>query len=266
MIHRLLSASIYLLSSLIGISAFLAPFFNHGQGSSASNAPWLLSVVIGLCFLGLLFEVQGPGLSAKSVALLGVLVSINSLLRFAEVAIPGPGGFTPIFLLIILSGYVFGGQIGFLMGTMTLFVSAIITGGVGPWLPYQMICAAWVGLSAPLVQPLAKLLGGPNSKGELLSLILFGVAWGFIYGAIMNIWFWPYSQGDARYYWSAGISLSETLKRYAAFYLLTSFVWDTFGAIGNAVLLGLFGAPVLRTLRRFRRRLDFDYQPTWGQA
>src|SRR5689334_10946900 len=137
MIQRILSGAIYALSTAIGIAAFLAPFFapSAQQQAGAATAPLLLTALVGLCFLALLFEVQGSELSAKSVALLGVLVAINSVLRFAEVAVPGPGGFSPIFMLIILTGYVFGGRFGFLMGTMTLRVSGVITGGVGPWLP-----------------------------------------------------------------------------------------------------------------------------------
>lgn len=270
MTQRVLSAAIYVLCSLIGIAAFLAPFLravvpqSDQQQASAATAPLLLATLVGLCFLALLFEVQGPGLNAKTVALLGILVAINSVLRFAEVAIPGPGGFSPVFLLIILSGYVFGGRFGFLMGTMSLLVSAIITGGVGPWLPYQMFTAGWVGLSAPLIRPLARRLGGEGGRGELLALIVFGALWGFAYGAIMNIWFWPYATGPAAYYWTPGAGLAETMRRYLAFYVLTSLLWDAFGAVGNILLLLAFGRPVLRTLRRFRDRLQFVYRPDWS--
>jgi hypothetical protein len=83
-------------------------------------------------------EVQGEAVSAKVVAALGMLVALASVLRFLETAIPGPGGFSPVFVPIILAGYVFGSRFGFLMGAMTLLVSALLTGGVGPWLPYQM--------------------------------------------------------------------------------------------------------------------------------
>ena len=37
------------------------------------------------------------------------------------------------------------------MGALTLFTSAIITGGVGPWLPGQMFVAGWVGMSVRLL-------------------------------------------------------------------------------------------------------------------
>jgi energy-coupling factor transport system substrate-specific component len=270
MIQRLLSGAIYVLSTAIGIVAFLAPLFapltapaDQGglQQAGIASAPILLTALVGLCFLTLLFEVQGDMLGAQNVALLGILVSMNATLRFAEVAVPGPGGFSPIFLLIILTGYVFGGKFGFLMGTMTMLVSALITGGVGPWLPYQMFAAGWVGLSAPLAGPLIRLLRLEGRFGEVLVLAALGALWGFAYGAIMNLWFWPYTSGEASYYWAPGVSVAEIFRRYLAFYLLTSFVWDALGAAGNVILIVTFGAPIIRTLRRFHDRLTFIYQP-----
>ena len=35
-----------------------------------------------------------------------------------------------------------------MLGNTTMFASAILTGGVGPWLPFQMLAAGWVGLGA----------------------------------------------------------------------------------------------------------------------
>jgi energy-coupling factor transport system substrate-specific component len=267
MIQRILSWAIYGLSTAIGITAFLSPFFSavaqqeNTQLAGAATAPLLLTALVGLCFLALLFEVQGTMLGAKSVALLGILVAINATLRFAEVAVPGPGGFTPVFMLIILAGYVYGGTFGFLMGTMTLFVSAIITGGVGPWLPYQMFAAGWVGLSTTLMRPVARHMHLEGRMAEVILLAAFGALWGFAYGAIMNLWFWPFSVGSTEQYWTPGIGLGETLRRYLNFYLLTSFVWDALGALGNVVLILSFGAPILRALRRFHDRLVFVYRP-----
>ena len=34
-----------------------------------------------------------------------------------------------------------------------MFASALLTGGVGPWLPFQMLCAAWVGFFAGCLPP-----------------------------------------------------------------------------------------------------------------
>ncbi|MCS7260136.1 MAG: ECF transporter S component, partial [Anaerolineae bacterium] len=164
---RILSGVTYLASAAIGLIAFFYPFFlptlpkDAAMGSShATDAPLLLTVLIGICFGALLVEAQAQAGSAKLIALLGVLVSINALLRFIEVAVPGPGGFSPIFFLIVTTGYVLGGRFGFLMGALTLLVSALISGGVGPWLPYQMFTAGWMGLLAPACRPLVRLLRG----------------------------------------------------------------------------------------------------------
>lgn len=266
--QRLSAFIIYGLTSLMGVVAFLYPFwlpavtqgqdttFAHGQ-----DAPVLLAVLVGLSFAVLLLEVQSAAGNAKMVALLGVLVAINSILRFAETAIPGPGGFSPIFVLIVLGGYVFGSRIGFLLGAMTLLVSALITGGVGPWLPYQMFTAGWVGLSVPLCRPVVRVLGWQGKWGEVLILALYGAVWGFIYGAIMNLWFWPYAAGSADQYWSPGIGLAATLQRYALFYAVTSFLWDLMLALGNLLMILAFGRAILRLLQRFHARFLYTYTP-----
>ena len=111
MTNRLLSFSIYLTATGLGIVTFLYPFFLpvlKEQGSlntaRSGEGPLIYTLLLGLCVLVLLFEVQSQAVDAKLIALLGMLIAINSVLRFIEVAIPGPGGFSPIFFLIILVG------------------------------------------------------------------------------------------------------------------------------------------------------------------
>jgi energy-coupling factor transport system substrate-specific component len=267
--RRIFSLIIYVLVSVIGLAAFLYPFWLPTMQPTAAfgmahaaDAPLMTTLLVGMCVVVLLLEVQGQALSAKLIALLGVLVAINSLLRFVEVSLPGPGGFTPIFLLIILGGYVFGARFGFLMGTLTLLLSGFITGGIGPWLPYQMFAAGWLGLSAGWLGQLIGQRYPPHSAAfERIILISFGVIWGFIYSVIMNLWFWPFASGPTDQYWTPGISVAETVRRYAVFYMVTSAWWDVWAALGNAVLIGLFGLPILRALRRFQQRFTVDYQP-----
>ncbi len=264
--HRLLSIAIYALTTGIGIVAFLYPFWlpivekTPMMGMAhANDAPFMLTLLVGLCFAVLLLEVQGESVSAKFVALLGILVAINSVLRFVDVAIPGPGGFSPIFFLIGLTGYIYGGRFGFLMGSLTLLVSALVTGTVGPWLPYQMFTAGWMGMSAPLCRLPVLALRGEGKLTEVLVLALFSALWGLLYGVIMNVWFWPFAMGPVEQHWEPGIALIETLKRYAVFYLATSLVWDLMRAGGNLLITLAFGLPTLRVLRRFKRRFAFEY-------
>jgi energy-coupling factor transport system substrate-specific component len=265
---RLLSLAIYGLSTALGVTAFMYPFFMptvqpEAMGQAhGGDAPLVLTALVVVCFGAVLFEVQGQAGSAKMIALLGMLVSINALLRFVEAAIPGPGGFSPIFFLIVVTGYVFGGRFGFLMGALTLLVSALITAGMGPRLPYQMFTAGWIGMSAPLCRPLVCATRGQGKWREVVVLAAFGGIWGLVYGAVMNVWFWPYASGPVEQHWQAGSIWMDGLARYAAFYLATSLVWDIFRLVGNAGLMLAIGLPTLRALRRFQRRFAFSYEPT----
>lgn len=267
---KLLSTAIFALASLLGLMAFASPFFMPLQQSApaGANSPAYLAGLIVLCLAALMAEAQGQTMSAKLVALLGMLVAINAALRFAENAIPGPAGFTPVFMLIILAGAVFGARFGFLMGVLTMLVSALITGGVGPWLPYQMFTAGWMGMSAVVLHrwkgaQTQKRLGENDSPSasplaHLLPYLLFAGAWGFLYGAIMNLWSWPFLAGDPAQSWQAGLSFSDGIKRYLVFYAATSLWWDVFAAAGNILLLLLFGLPTMKVLTRFKNRFLFE--------
>jgi len=254
-LSRILGSIIYLLAGLIGVLSFLQPFWASQLEASRQSSPAMLTVLVGLCLLALLVEVQGQAISAKVVAALGVLVAITSVLRFAEVALPGPGGFSPIFAPIILAAYVFGARFGFMMGAFTLLVSALVTGGVGPWLPYQMFSAGWVGLSAGW---LGKLWRGRMGRANLWALALFGFGWGMVYGLVMNVYFWPYAVGPAEQSWQPGSGWAEALQSYALFYLASSLWWDLMRGLGNAILILILGVPTLRALRRFRDRFQFN--------
>ncbi len=259
--HRLLTLTLYALALLIGLVALLYPFFlpslTPPVGESllrANETPLLTVLLVTLCLAVLLVELQGQAAGAKTVATLGLMVAATATLRFIEVGIPGPAGFSPIFAPIILGGYVFGARFGFLMGAMTMLVSALITAGVGPWLPYQMFTAGWIGLTAGCLPRLQR------PKAALALLIGFSFLWGFAYGAIMNLYTWPYFVGDAQQSWAPGAGVFTTLRRYAAFYLATSLVWDLAAAAGNVLLLAVLGVPTLRALARFRDRLRFEVQ------
>lgn len=249
---RAATAAIYGLTLLAGIAAFLAPFVLPQPASAQENLTPLLTVLLlVISLMVLLIEVQGQVVSAKVVAALGILVAMTAVLRFIEVSIPGPGGFSPIFAPIILAGYVFGARFGFLLGAMALLLSALITGGVGPWLPYQMFTAGWVGMSSGWLPRLK------NPRQELALLLAWGFFWGLLYGAIMNLYTWPLLVGTA-VGWQPGLGFADVLARYATFYLATSLAWDMGAAIGNVLLLLILGTPAIRALQRFRQR--FQYQ------
>lgn len=242
-----MSWGLYLLGSALGLSALLAPLL---APTSALGTPLVMIAAVLVTLLAFLSEAQRVLTSPQTLALLAMLTALNASLRFIENAIPGPGGFSPVFFLIILGGYIFGARFGMLLGALTLAVSALMTGGVGPWLPYQMLLAAWVGLGAALLRPLR--VRAPRL--ELPGLVLYGVAWGFLYGALANLWFWPLLAPP-----TPGLALAARLRQYGVFYLATSLGWDAFRAAGNALLLLTLGTPTLRVLRRFAGRLTFRF-------
>jgi energy-coupling factor transport system substrate-specific component len=250
--RRLPVVAIYALAILIGLAAFLAPFIFPQQEAQGNLAPLLTMLMLGLTLIVLLVEVQGQVVSAKIIAALGILVAIASVLRFIEVAIPGPGGFSPIFAPIILAGYVFGPRFGFLLGTLTLLVSALITGGVGPWLPYQMFTAGWVGLTSGWLPHPGQL------RYQLALLLAWGAFWGMLYGVLINLFFWPLLVGVTGTGWQPGAGFGENMARYGAFYLATSFLWDIGRALGNVALLLILGIPAIQALARFRDRFHYE--------
>jgi energy-coupling factor transport system substrate-specific component len=241
------------LASLTGLVAFLYPFF-LGQGGAggggflahAADAP----VIALLCLVAILAGLEVRGFGAKQVALLGILAAIGAVLR----PVPGPYGFSALFFLPILCGYACGPTFGFLLGAVTLLVSALVTSGVGPWLPYQMLTTGWLGLLAGWLPDMRRW-----RWAEVVTLAAFSLVLGIVFGAVMNLWFWPFlGLGEgSEMLWEPGLSLLETLRRYGLFYLTTSLVWDLGRGIGNAVLVLLLGRPILRLLRRFTRRFAF---------
>ncbi len=261
---KILRFVVYFLAGLLGLAAFIGPFIRSGMGSEGARSPLVLTGLLFLAFVALVLETQSEASGAQTLAMLGVLVALNAALRFVETVIPGPGGFSPVFFLILLVGYVFGARLGFLMGALTLFVSALVTGGVGPWLPAQMFTAGWVGMSAPLGRPLIRRWGARFAWLEVAYLALLGALWGFAFGALMNLSFWPLATGPVEQSWQAGLSLRSALQRYAAFYLVTSLAWDTARALGNVALIALLAPATLRALRRFYARTRYQHLETTG--
>ena len=211
--------------SLAGALTFCLPFIvsflpipDAQRPARTIDASLLLAIVTAGALVVTVGELsRGPALGnpARAVALLGALVAIDATLRL----IPSFFGASPIFALIVLVGYVFGPRFGFVMGTLTLLLSAAITAGIGPWLPFQMLCAGWMGLAA------GWLPHWPDLKARVATAAAFGAVTGFGYGALMNLYSWPFAAPgattEAGFYWSPSLSLSESLERYSTFYVAT---------------------------------------------
>ena len=238
-------------ASLFGVLAFTWPFFvSKGSTLGASSvAPVIFGALLLLVLGVVLAQLSEGGLDAKALALLGVLSALGAAFRpFGA----GTAGVETIFFLLVVAGRALGPGFGFSLGCTTLFASALITGGVGPWMPYQMFACAWIGLGAGLL---------PKASGrrEIGMLMIYGAVSAFAYGFLLNLSFWPFTLGgETRLSFIPGAPVLENLHRYLLFDATTSLGWDTGRAITNALLIALAGGAVLGALRRAARRARFD--------
>lgn len=249
--------SFLVVATFVAAAAFALPFAATGSTSATrlTEGSLLLGIVTAAALIvaiGELVRQAGPGNLARATALLGVLVALDAALRL----IPSLLGASPIFVLIILVGYVFGSGFGFTMGALTLLLSAIITAGIGPWLPFQMICAAWIGAGAGLIPTSTK----PQMQRTVLAG--YGGLVGLLFGALLNLYSWPFTapgtEIEQSLYWVPGLSLAESLERYWRFYLTTSLVHDATRAAATSVLLVVAGPAVIRLLLRFRLQVSWS--------
>jgi energy-coupling factor transport system substrate-specific component len=253
------TAVVLLLASAAGGAMFFWPLFSSPRPEAmahTADAPLIFIVTLPVLLAVVLAEISAGGIDTKAIAMLGVLSAVNAMLRPLGA---GTAGIETVFFLLILAGRVFGPGFGFVLGATSLFASALLTAGVGPWLPFQMISSAWVGLGAGLLPRRVR------GRAEVAMLCAYGAFSAYFFGFMMNMWFWPYTTGIATHLsFVPGASLGTNLHRFAIFTLLTStFGWDTGRVITNVVAIVVTGPAVLAVLRRAARRAAFDAPVTF---
>jgi energy-coupling factor transport system substrate-specific component len=254
------------LVSIAGLVVFLWPFFGFGLSPETPALAVTLAAVFSLAVM----EVGARRLDSGRLALLAALAAMDAALRLAMVN--GLAGFSPIFFLVLAAGYEFGPSYGFLVGSFSLLVSAVVTGGVGPWLPYETFAVGWVGLAAGLAGSVvrnarpARRVWRP-SRLDIGVLVAVAIATGFAYGVLTDVYGWvAFYRGVDNIGWIPGLSPGETLAQFGRYYVLTSLGWDAFRAAGDAVAVVAFGPPVLMALGRLRARLGYEIVATIPEA
>jgi energy-coupling factor transport system substrate-specific component len=242
------------LASFAGAIAFGWPLLRvPGEGiGHGTDAPLVFVILLPILVVVVLAEIAGGGIDSKALAMLGVLTALGAAVRPLGA---GTAGIETSFFLLVVAGRVFGPGFGFVLGSTTLFVSALLTGGVGPWLPFQMLAASWVGLGAGLLPPM-------RGRQEIVLLAVYGAIAALLFGLLMNLWFWPFVLGEATAIsYLPGASVFENLHRLLLYTLATSMGWDIMRAITNVVLIVALGPAVLAVLRRTARRAAFGRGP-----
>ncbi|WP_246201449.1 ECF transporter S component [Streptomyces alboniger] len=248
------------LVSAVGVVAFGWPLLSSGGSGfaeHAQDAPWLFAALLPLLLAVVVATVADVGLDAKAIAMLGVLAAAGAALRPLGA---GTAGIEPMFFLMVLSGRVLGPGFGFVLGAVSMFASALLTGGVGPWMPFQMLSMGWVCMGAGLL-PGADTLRG---RRELWLLAAYGAVSAVLYGTAMNLQGWPYLGGMATgVSFQPGDPLAENLGRFIAYCLATSLGWDLPRAVVTVLLSLTLGPAVLKALRRATRRAAFEAPVTF---
>jgi energy-coupling factor transport system substrate-specific component len=247
------------LISAIGVIAFGWPLLADADSGLAhsADAPWLFAALLPLLVAVVVATIADTGMDAKAVAMLGVLAAVGAALRPLGA---GTAGLEPMFFLMVLSGRVLGPGFGFVLGSVAMFASALLTGGVGPWMPFQMLSMGWFTMGAGLLPGPDRLRG----RAELLMLGAYGAVAAFAYGTVMNLQGWTYIGGL-----SSGISfhpgdpVHENLVRFLTYCAATSFGWDLGRAVLTVVLTLTIGPTLLKALRRATRRANFEAQVTF---
>lgn len=248
-VNSAITPALLFLGSLIGVISFGWPLIvTSASGISASLAPVLTAVIISIALLVVLTAISAGSLNSKSIALLGLL---SALIAAARVVGAHAFGIEPMWAFIVIAGRALGPVIGFSAGSLGMASSALITGGIGPWLPFQMFAAGWVGLFAGLI-PLAK------NKFEIPLLAIYGAFSAVAVGLLLNLWFWPTAVvGNLAISFVAGESIATNLMKLVSFSIATSLSFDIPRAIITFMIVLIVAKPMLRTLRRITRPVEF---------
>jgi energy-coupling factor transport system substrate-specific component len=254
-LRKYLSPSLLISGSLLGIHAFAWPLYLPDSTFFLfqPDAARALSLGIALLAIGVIaLDISTGVLDSKSVALLGVLSALIAALRLIGA---GAIGVEPMWYLLITSSFVFGARFGFSLGVISLAVSALLTGGIGPWLPFQMLAAGWIGFFAGFIGSVAR---ASAHEVQRAILILVGIISSLSFGALMDLQLWPWIAGtDLQLSYVAGSSVLDNLQRFAAFHFATALAWDIPRAITTSILIAITSIPIMKSLQRAQLKLNF---------
>lgn len=231
--------------SIIALSIFAWPLLLSTAAIDQSQlAQAVFAAIMPILLIIVAIEFSSGELNSYRLAILGVLIALNSVVRMLGA---GTAGIETVFFLVIIAGYVFGPDFGFLLGAGSLLVSAMLTAGVGPWLPFQMMAAGLVGIGAGLL---------PRARRPNWLFIAYAIIASFIYGGLMTLWNWPFLAGtDTAISYVPGAGFIENTAKFLQYELFTGgLIWDAGRAVTTSVLVALTAPALITTLNRAAAR------------
>jgi hypothetical protein len=235
-------------ASVLGLAGFAWPLLAAAVPKDAQAAvPVVALALVPAVIIAVALSLDRQMYTATMVALLGVLAAVGAAVRIAGT---GVGGLEAVFIVLILAGRAYGARFGFLLGMLTIALSSVLWGGIGPWTPFQVFACGWVAAGAGLLPRIR------SRAGEIAMLVAYGIVASYLFGLLMNFWFWPFAVGSSTdISYSAGAPLGQNLASFGLYSLVTStLTWDTVRAITTTVGLVAVGPAALAALRRAKLR------------
>lgn len=188
----------------------------------------LLIILESMIPFYMLFEKRKP--QARELVVVSTLCAIAVAGRTAFFMLPQ---FKPVTALIIISGVCLGSESGFLIGTVTGFVSNFFF-GQGPWTPWQMFSFGIIGF-------LSGMLFRKTKPNKLLLCIFGGITSFFIYGGIMN---------------TASVLIYQpdpTIEMFISSYIMGA-RFDLIHAVSTIAFLWFLAKPMIEKIERIKTK------------
>lgn len=225
--------------------------------SLADSVNWSIisTLIMILVMTAFYFRFERHRVNSKDLAVIATMAALAAAGRIPFAAIPS---LQPTTFLVIITGYVFGVQPGFMVGATAALVSNFML-GQGPWTPWQMLAWGLAGVSAGILGKVMKVkhtekgqAGSSGTERRLTAwrfkLSFFALAWGFLFGWLMNIYTWTtfVYPLDWDSFWATQV---------------TSLPMDVIHAAGNFLFTFVLGPQFIRVLMRFRKRMMVERLP-----
>lgn len=203
-------------------------------GFSGVDRAYLYAVILMCLFIlvpfYISFEKDEP--YAREIVLVSVMIALAVAGRAAFFWAPQ---FKPIIAIVIISGIALGARNGFVIGSMSAFVSNFFF-GQGPWTPFQMVAWGLIGFFAGVLF---------SEKGRsLLPILIYGALSCFVlHGAITDIWT------------MLSITDKPNLGTITTVYL-AGLIPNLILAIATVVFLLLLTEPILKKIKRIQEKYE----------
>lgn len=232
----------------LALTGFIWPFLAPTD-AVADRASWFFLASVPVVVTLILILMTQEELGSKNIAFLGILTALVAALRPMGI---GAIGIEPMWFALILAARVMGPTFGFLLGALSMTLSAMLTGGIGPWLSYQVFAAALIGWGVVLIPK------DVRGKFELALLAIYGAIAAEVFGIAMDLQFWPWMLGSGtELSYVVGAPINENLTRFFEYHFLSALAWDIPRAIMTVTLILIAGKPALNALRRARTKAAF---------